>query len=223
MEGVDVFELQRTRVGEVVVRAQRVHVEQGQTHAGDGRFGPPHGGFPPRDEARGHDGDDGEVEQVWRQQIDEGVVQVRVGVLGGAEETVRQHGGAVAEVEEAGVERLYPRAQGVVRGREPVEPEGGETREEDVIGDLQAGRGEGEDVLRGEEGQAREEGDESRYCQDVKSAANGRRRGPDGHGVCRCCADGSIVGHCLGEEHWSEEEEERLDAETLSVIVIAAR
>ncbi len=104
------------------------------------------------------------------------VVEVCLGVLGGAEGTRRHDLGPVLQVQQAGLDADELGAQGGVGRRQRLAgPDRSQPREEHVCRDLQAGGGEFEDIL-GREGREREEEEhEGDGGEDREGAERGRR------------------------------------------------
>ena len=196
----------------MVVRRHEIDIREGDRGRSQrGRVAPPRrvGGQP----GGGCERDGEEVEEVRREQGRERIVEIGAGVVGGAEGAVGEHGRAELEVEQAGLEGGEFRAEGEVGGRQGVgRAEGAQAGEEDVGGDLQAGLGCFEDVLRGEDGEGAQEEDEGDGGEDGDGAEDGGRERADLEAVgLRAGAERAVVADCFGEEERAEEDEEGLD------------
>lgn len=193
-----------------------IELQKRDRDAADRGRGAPYSALLSRHGARGDDGHDAQVQEMRCQQRGQGVVHVTTRLVGDAECAVCDDARAELEIEKAGFKGCDPCAE---EGVELCEwAESGETSEEDVGGDLQAGGGECENVLRGEGREGFEEEAEASDEEDEEGAGDSGGDGADGDVVDGGrCAHGAVVCHGFGEEHWAEEEEEGLDAVLLSV------
>ena len=141
------------RVGFPVPAREEEDVGGGEGRAGDGGAGAPSVAVFTRDAAAGGEAEGEEVEQVREEEDGQGVVEVGGGLVGGAEGAVGQCVWAVGEIEASCVYGCDAGFEQLVVGREgAVGPKRGEAGEEHVVGGLEAGGCQGEDVFGGEDG-----------------------------------------------------------------------
>ena len=210
-EGFDFAQPQRPRVEGVVVGRYQINICQRDGRRGEGGRVPPTGCIrtQPR---RGGRRDGEEVEQVGCYQRREGVVEVCLGIVGGAEGAVGEDGRAELQVEQAGLEGGEFGAEGEVgRGEGVGRAEGAQAGEEDVGGDLEAGLGCFEDVFGGEDGEGSEEEDGCDGGEDGYGVEDGGGEGADLEAVLGAGAERAVVADGFGEEERAEEDEEGLD------------